>query len=145
MINCVIEDGRPFGDFSKPGMLKFLTLAIPGYHPLTRQTVAKMLSIKYKTYRNKLKHYLKKFDYLALTTDIWKNKHLTYFLGLTLHFLDDEFNYVSLTIGLRKFCGRHLGLRLHKFIKMELNKLEISSQIFATTADNGADIVKAYN
>lgn len=30
VLNCIIQDGRSFGDFSKPGMLKFLEIAIPG-------------------------------------------------------------------------------------------------------------------
>ena len=33
IIDCVIEDGRPFGDFSKPGMLKLLAVVAPGYKP----------------------------------------------------------------------------------------------------------------
>ncbi len=27
LVNCIIEDARPFGDFSKPGMVKFLNVA----------------------------------------------------------------------------------------------------------------------
>jgi hypothetical protein len=73
---------------------------------------------------------------------MYKNKHLVYFFGLTLHFFDDDFNFVSLIIGFRKFSGRHQAYRLSKFIQDELNKLKIN-QIVATTADNAADIVKA--
>ena len=74
---------------------------------------------------------------------MWKNKHLTHFLGLTLHFFDDDFNYVSLVIGFRKFVARHLAVNLKQFIKRELTKLQILDKIIATTADNGSDIVKA--
>ena len=74
---------------------------------------------------------------------MWKNKHLTHFLGITLHFFDDDFNYVSLVIGFRKFVARHLAVNLKQFIKRELTKLQILDKIIATTADNGSDIVKA--
>jgi hypothetical protein len=124
-------------------MVKFLNVALPGYKPPDRHTITIRLAKKYKNYRNQLAEYLKLIKHLALTTDMYKNKHLVYFLGLTLHFFDDDFNFVSLIIGFRKFSGRHQADRLSKFIQDELNKLKISNQIVATTADNAADIVKA--
>ena len=87
----MIKDARPFGDFSKPGMLDVLNLLIPGYKPQERHTVAKHLSKQYKIYRKYLTEYLSHIKHLALTTDMWKSKHLT-------HFFDDDFNYVSLTL-----------------------------------------------
>lgn len=143
LVNCVIEDARPFGDFSKPGMVNFLKIALPGYTPPERHTVTIRLAKKYKKYRSQLTEYLKLINHLALTTDLYKNKHLVYFLGLTLHFFDDDFNFISLIIGFRKFCGRHQSVRIKNFIRIELNKIEISKKIIATTADNAADIVKA--
>ena len=143
IIDCVIEDGRPFGDFSKPGMLKLLAVVVPGYKPQARQTINRQLSKRYKIYRERLIQFLKSIKHLALTTDMWKNRGLLYFLALTLHFFDDDFNYVSLVIGFRKFIGRKKSIRLKNFIRNELNKLNIKEKIVATTADNAADIVKA--
>ena len=81
LIDCVIKDARPFGDFSKPGMLDVFKLLIPGYKPQERHTVAKHLSKQYKSYRKYLTEYLSHIKHLALTTDMWKSKHLTHFLG----------------------------------------------------------------
>ena len=143
LADCVIEDVLPFGTFQKAGMLKVLNLLVPGYIPQTRQTVSKRIAKKYKEYIKILINFLKQIEHLALTTDMWKNKHLTHFLGITLHFFDDDFNYVSLVIGFRKFVARHLAVNLKQFIKRKLTKLQILDKIIATTADNGCDIVKA--
>ena len=64
-------------------------------------------------------------------------------MGITLHFFDDDFNYVSLVIGFRKFLARHLAVNLKSFINKELTKLEILDKVIAITADNASDIVKA--
>ena len=39
IIECILEDARPFGDFSKPGMLKLLNVIVPGYKPQLRHTI----------------------------------------------------------------------------------------------------------
>lgn len=143
IVNCVIEDARPFGDFNKPGMIKFLKKAIPGNHPPTRQTIARKLNAKYKAYKSKLKETLCSVSDLALTTDMWKNRHLCHFLGLTVHYFNRNFEYVSLIIGFKKFNGRHLSDRLNRFIDNELNKLDIKPLVRGITSDNGADMKKA--
>ena len=96
-------------------------------------------------YREKLKSVLNNVLDLALTADMWKNKHPTYYFGLTVHFFDENFNYISLIIGFRKFMSRHLSVKISNFIKYELNKLEILKQIVAITSDNGSDIKAACN
>ncbi|CAM4807511.1 unnamed protein product [Rotaria magnacalcarata] len=60
-IDCIIQDGRPFGDFHRPGMKKFLAIAIPGYVGPHRTTVARRLHKLYLHYRKDLKHTLMKF------------------------------------------------------------------------------------
>ena len=35
---------------------------------------------------------MSKVEFVALTTDLWKNSKKKYFIGLTAHFFDDELN-----------------------------------------------------
>ena len=75
LADCVIEDVLPFGTFQKSGMLKVPNLLEPGYIPQKRQTVSKQLSKRYKEYIKALIIFLKNIKHLALTADMWKNKH----------------------------------------------------------------------
>ena len=143
VINCIIEDARAFGDFRKPGMMKFLKLALPGYKPPSRQMVERRVWAKYCSYRQEIAGILKDVDHIALTVDMWKNKALTYFLGLTAHFFDKTMSYVSIVIGFREFEEQHLSKRLKAFIQNELDRLGISKRIISITSDNGADIKSA--
>ena len=63
-----------------------------------------------------------KADSLALTTDLWKNKMDEYFLGLTIHFFDDELNYQSLLFGFRRFDKLHFANNICDFIRNELGQ-----------------------
>ncbi len=38
-INCIISDARCWGDLKRPGMIKFLSVAIPGYTDPSSRTV----------------------------------------------------------------------------------------------------------
>ena len=45
-VEAIIIDGRPHGDFSKPGIMQFLEKAAPDYKVLHRNTVSKRIAIK---------------------------------------------------------------------------------------------------
>lgn len=143
LIECIIRDSRPFNDFRKPGMLKFLKKAVPGYKPPHRTTVAKRNKIEYIKYRSKLKDALKLVDWIALTTDMWKNRNGSYYLSLTGHFFDTDLETVSLNLAFRRFYGRQLSTRLETFILNEITKLDISEKVVSITTDNAADIKSA--
>jgi hypothetical protein len=79
---------------------------------------------KYCSFQQKVAGILKDVDHIALTVDMWKNKALTYYLGLTAHFFDKTVSYVSKVIGFREFEGQHLSKRLKAFIQNELDRLD---------------------
>ena len=143
LVNCIIKDARPFGDFQKDGMKDFLNVALPGYSGPSRFTVKRKVGKKYKDFKKKLVNFLKEIPDVAITTDMWKNKRLTHFLCLTAHYFDKDFNYCSLIVSFRKFIGRHQSSSLRKFIQKELTKLGIFEKVRGITTDNGSDIKKA--
>ena len=101
------------------------------------------LILRYKDYIVNLKKFLQKIDKIALTSDLWKNKKLEYFLTLTGHFLTKESNFHSMVLSFRKFAKRHTANNISEFINKELLKLEIKDKIVAITTDNEASVVLA--
>jgi len=143
ILECIIEDSRPFGDFRKPGMRNFLKEFWPGFVPWHQKTISNKLRKKYTNYKIQLKELFKHISDISLTTDAWKRKNLEYYITLTAHFFDHDFKYFSLIIAFRKFMGRHLKERLKAFIENELKSLGISDKISGITTDNAADIKSA--
>ena len=124
-------------------MRKFLHKFWPGFVPWHQKTISNILRKKYIKYKKQLIELFKNISDISLTTDAWKRKNLQYYLTLTAHFFDHDFNYFSLIIAFRKFMGRHLKERLKAFIENELKSLNISEKISAITTDNAADIKSA--
>ena len=74
---------------------------------------------------------------------MWKNRSGYYFLCLTAHFFDKEFNYYSLVVSFRRFHSRHLSDNIETFIKSEITKLNIQHKIRSITTDSGSDMKRA--
>ncbi|CAF3087484.1 unnamed protein product [Rotaria sp. Silwood2] len=142
-IECIIKDGRPFGDFRREGMKKFLAVAIPGYVGPHRKTVARRLHILYKQYRKELKRILVNINDISLTTDMWQNCRQSYFIILTAHFYEKDYKYTSLVIGFRHFIGPHNADQIKKYINYEIDRLEIRYKLRSITTDNGGNIKAA--
>ena len=142
-IKCILEDSRPFGDFRKEGMRRFLSIAVPGYVGPHRVTVQKRLKPLYHEMRQKMKEELKKVNHVALTTDFWKSLSGSYFLCLTVHYFNKDFDYINLVAGFRRVKGEHTSERIKKFISYEIEKLQIKDKVVSITTDNANDIKSA--
>ena len=142
-IQCILKDGLSFGIFRRDGMQHFLDTVKPGYRGPSRQTVCRRLGKMYQEKRYSLKEKFKTIPFVSLTTDLWMNSRRHHFLVITAHYYDEDYQPCSDVISFRCFRGRHLGVRLKKFIINELKKLGIESKVFSITTDNGSDIKSA--
>ena len=143
VISCIITDSRSFNDFRKAGMRAFLAVALPGYNPPHRAMIKAQLRKRFLRHRQLLRYVFAKIPAIALTSDIWKNNRNTYFISVTAHFYDINFNLISLTIGFRQFIGDHSAKRIRKYISHEIQSMKINNKICSITTDNATNVVKA--
>ena len=141
LVEAIIVDSRPFGDFARPGLKSFLTTALPNYKPLHRTTIQKRMKSLYKKHRQTLRSILTDVPHIALTTDIWRNSRSRYFISLTGHFYDKKLKLISITLGFRLIRGRHIAQRIAKYIKHEINFYNIHRKIRSLTSDNATNMV----
>ena len=66
---------------------------------------------------------------MAFTADIWESEARKYYISLTAHMFDEEFEVVPLVISLRQLTQRHLATNIQSFIMYELDeKFQIMSK-----------------
>ena len=140
IVDAIITDSRSYGDFDKPGIKRVFKKLKPDYEPPKRMKVSRRLGKKYKGVLAKLRKLLSKQEYLALTSDIWKNKKLEYFLGLTVHFFDKNLDYRSLVLSFRKFKKSHHNGNIRSFILREIDYAGILDKVVSITTDNEATV-----
>ncbi|CAF4007827.1 unnamed protein product, partial [Rotaria sp. Silwood1] len=139
-VQAIYVDGRSLNDFEKPGMAKFLKIAVPGYKGPTRKTVRRHLESLYKIYRAKLKKQLPEISDIGITCDVWKSSTRAYYICITAHYTDEQYKSKSFVLAFRRFLGSHTKGRLQLFILNEIKKLNIEKKVRGITTDNGPDI-----
>lgn len=119
ILKSIIEDGRSFDDFRRPGVLKvfkhlfsskmtsilheifnFIFRSPLDYVPLNGNTIQRPLSQLYFEHHRLLKNKLSKVRSIAITCDFWSDKRFDSYICLTGH-------YVTV-IAFSSFPDRHL-------------------------------------
>ena len=134
-IECIIADARPWGDFQRPGMSKFLSIALPGYDGPSIRTVQRQLSKLYLEKYHDFKNELADVANVSITLDLWKSSRSHYYLCITVHWIDSSFYVHGKVLSFRKFKGRH--------VKRILVQYNLINKIIATTTDNGSNVKAA--
>ncbi|CAF4032008.1 unnamed protein product, partial [Rotaria sordida] len=145
IVDCIIDDSLPFTTFMKSGMINLLKTFDSRYEPPSRFTIASQVDKIYHKYVVDVKALLKRAPRIAFTADIWKSGARKYYISLTAHLFDKDFEVVPLVLSLRQLTQRHLAINVQSFIMFELDeKFQIMSQQRAgITTDCGSEMVAA--
>ncbi|CAK6977530.1 zinc finger BED domain-containing protein 1 [Scomber scombrus] len=104
-----------------------------------------MMEKKYETSVEKLKNKLKNAtSKISLTTDAWTSLVTEAFLGVTCHFIDDNWDLVSFNLTTLPMEERHTAENLASYVEKVAEKFNISlHNILAIVHDNASNIVAA--
>ena len=102
---------------------------------------------KYETSLAKVKDALKANENkIALTTDAWTSVATEAYLGITCHFISDDWELTSFCLTTMPLEERHTGPNIAAWIEQAVEKFEIpTSKIVAVVHDNGSNVVLAAN
>ena len=70
-IEAIIQDSHAFNLFRKPGIQRFLSLAVPTYRGPNWRTVVKRLKSMYGQHRSTTREKLSVVSDISLTADSW--------------------------------------------------------------------------
>lgn len=114
-----------------------------GYQPPVRRTVQRHIKRLYNEHVNLLAKKLKMVKSMSVTTDLWSDKQLRSYLGLTGHYLNEEGQLESTVLSFTVFRQRHSADKIGKTIEKVLDDLEIRDKTNTVTCDGAANICKA--
>jgi zinc finger BED domain-containing protein 1 (E3 SUMO-protein ligase ZBED1) len=72
----------------------------------------------------------------SLTSDIWTSVNREAFLGLTVHYIDSDWNLCNFLLDIIPFANKHTGANIAKEIMRVLEEFNISTKIIGLTTDN---------
>uniref|UniRef100_A0A3Q3FQ82 Zinc finger BED domain-containing protein 1-like n=1 Tax=Kryptolebias marmoratus TaxID=37003 RepID=A0A3Q3FQ82_KRYMA len=144
ILNMIITDMRPLSVVEDEGFQKMISTFNPNYTPPSRTYFVKMMEKKYEEIKDKLKNILKETDSIALTADIWTSVATEAYLGVTCHFLGEDWKMKSHTLTTMPLEERHTAANIAEWLEEVIAKFDVPPEkVKAVIHDNGANIVAA--
>ena len=79
-----------------------------------------------------------KIRFVSRTVDLWKDRRMRSFIGITAHYIDSTlFQFKDLVLACKPIFGSHTGQKI-------LTEYNLKFKIGRVNSDNGANVVKAY-
>ncbi|XP_061578646.1 zinc finger BED domain-containing protein 4-like isoform X2 [Cololabis saira] len=148
ILNMIVTDMRPIAMVEDDGFKQMIQTFHPGYTLPSRTHFTKLIEEKYETVVSDIKATLKLINKnkIALTADAWTSISTEAYLGITCHFISDDWELTSLCLTTMPLEERHTGSNIAAWIEEAMARFEISeSNIVALVHDNGSNIVLAAN
>nr|CAB3267849.1 zinc finger BED domain-containing protein 4-like [Phallusia mammillata] len=145
--DLIVGESMPLHIVESKGFIKFLKVANPCYRPLSRKTVRKNILSNAEEMKKKITTCLSNYAAVNITLDIWSDRRLRSFLGVTAHAIDDSENDVrlcSFTLACQRFHGSHSGEHIASAFEHIVTEYKIKHKINYVITDNAANMKKAF-
>ena len=129
------------------GFLNFMKVVHPQYKPPCRKTVRKKILKKADNLQTKILDQFKNCQNVNVTVDIWSDRKMRSFLGVTGHVIikeNDTMELKSFTLACEHFKGRHSGENISAAFEKIIQRFGIRNKILYVITDNAANMKKAF-
>jgi len=139
----IIQCALPISLVDHPCFRSCLADFDPKYLPPCRQTVANtILPQMLQAKQNELASFLSKCDNISLTTDIWTDRRMHSFLGVTAHTFSDGKPCAHL-LAFQVFSGSHTGQKIADAVESVVTQNNLSGKVRCIVTDNASNMMKA--
>lgn len=149
LVNTICKEGLPLNIVDSKPLQMFVSALDPRYKLPTRQAMSSdMIPARYEAVkRTVVDHIAKSGSNASFTTDTWTSSAGDSYSAVTLHYIDESYNYVNRCIAVRHAPGSHTADLLAAHVTEVLQDFGIRTSDSETnchvTTDNGANIKKA--
>ena len=143
LIDWIVMSMQPFSVVEEEYFIEMIKKFDPHYRIPNRKYIKKHVINRFDNRRKILKYDIEKIKSgISLTTDMWTsdNSH-TAFLGVTCHYIDDNWTLRHFLLDIIPFHESHSGKNMAQTLTNLLSELNLSSKTFAITTDNAASML----
>jgi hypothetical protein len=146
VLQVIVKDMRPLSLVEGEAFIDMIEYACPGFKCPSRWWFTKQLEKAYQHTLEDLKKDLKKrSSKITLTTDAWTSIATEAYLGVTCHYINDNWEMVSFVLCTKPLVDRHTAENIARWIEKVAEKFDFSllDDVQAIVHDNAANVVKA--
>lgn len=144
IMKLFIKDYQPFSMVEDEGFRDLITEILPNYEiPSRRYFSETILDNLYETATNELKEKLVTVKGVCITTDHWTSSANESYMGVTVHYIDQEFNMCSNLLECIRFEGSHTASAIAEELHRIVNNWGLISKVLITLTDNASNVTSA--
>ena len=143
IVEFVAKDMRPVALIEGIGFQNLVATLEPSYQIPSRKSIMKALHSTYDEVKTRLQTELNGVDSVALTTDHWTSPAVDSYVGLTAHFITQEWNLQTRVLQTKEVQERHTALNIADDLRAVINEWDLSEKMTGITSDNARNIVAA--
>ena len=124
---------------------RFCEAGMPGYQvPCRRTLINKLIKERHALLHNKVEHLAKSAQSICLTIDLWTNRQMKSFIGITGHMLIN-YSLHSVLFACNRVKGRHTAANILSHYEEVVASFNIGHKIAAVITDNASNMVAAFS
>ncbi|KAI7806357.1 E3 SUMO-protein ligase ZBED1-like [Triplophysa rosa] len=146
ILQVIVKDMRPLSLVEGEAFIDMIEYACPGFKCPSRWWFTKQLEMAYQHTLEDLKKDLKKrSSKITLTTDAWTSIATEAYLGITCHYIKDNWEMVTLVLCTKPLEDRQTAENIARWIEEVAEKFDfsLSDDVQAIVHNNAANVVKA--
>jgi hypothetical protein len=117
----------------------------PKYKPIQRRDLTRsLLPTLYKKCSSKLKDICDKLSYVSLTVDVWTDRRMRSYFGITLHGIIND-KYRSFLLSFEPLEGHHTGDKLSAEFDRVIQLYNLNDKIVRLITDNASNNLAAFD
>lgn len=145
--DLIIDCNLPLSIVENQSFRHFLTVLDSKYNPVCRRTLTSKTEKLAEERRSKLKTQLSNTDHVSVTVDIWSDRKMRGFLGVTVHWIEKEAERIQLKSNLlscERFKGSHTAEKICDQFEAICDEYNIKDKLDYIITDNAANMRKAF-
>lgn len=144
LIKWVVIDMLPFSLVESIHFNEFIQKLNPKFQCPGRTTLKEEILSEFKSRREYIVDFVKNISgRCSLTTDIWSSIKNEAFIGITIHYITNEWELKHFTLEVLRVTGSHTGNAIYEILTKLLEDFNLKEKVISITTDNGSNMVLA--
>ena len=122
-------------------VLDLIAYLEPGYRIPSDTHVTHLIERLYVSVKTEVVKLLSNIEFLSITGDIWTSIATDSYLTVTVHYINENWEMLSIALGTLPLSESHTGQNIQSWVKELLNEFDVDvKKVVCFVHDNGANI-----
>lgn len=147
LVKFIADDLMPMSIVESPRFKSLMSLADARFQIPTRKLFrVKLLPEMSSRIKDNIVKLLQKSSSICVTVDLWSNRQLRSYIGITAHFIDESnWSLESCMLSCSRFKGSHTAEAINEKFQKETMSFGIMPKITYIVSDSAANMIKAFS